>query len=86
MDTECNHDVRAIVHSQDEQDDPQPTKPDMNKVIFRSMVPSDCEVSVDILSRVADDSPKSYTTCSTKMNNNTILSVIEKAITVVLAR
>ena len=55
MDTECNHDIRAIVHSQDEQGDSQPTKPDMNKVIFRSMVPTDGAVSVDILSHVSDD-------------------------------
>ena len=55
MDTEDNLDVRTNAHSQDEQDDSQPTKPDMNKVIFRSMVPTDGAVSVDILSHVSDD-------------------------------
>ena len=55
MDNEDNHEFRANVHSQDEQDDSQPTKPDMNKVIFRSMVPTDGAVSVDILSHVSDD-------------------------------
>ena len=55
MDTEDNLDVHTNAHSQDEQDDSQPTKPDMNKVIFRSMVPTDGAVSVDILSHVSDD-------------------------------
>ena len=55
MDTEDNLDVHTNAHSQDEQDASQPTKPDMNKVIFRSMVPTDGAVSVDILSHVSDD-------------------------------
>ena len=55
MDTEHNIDVHTNAHSQDEQDDSQPTKPDMNKVIFRSMVPADGAVSVDILSLLSDD-------------------------------
>ena len=55
MDTDDKLDVHTNAHSQDEQDDSQPTKPDMNKVIFRSMVPTDGAVSVDILSHVSDD-------------------------------
>ena len=55
MDTGDNLDVHTNAHSQDEQDDSQPTKPDMNKVIFRSMVPTDGAVSVDIISHVSDD-------------------------------
>ena len=55
MDNEDNHEFRANVHSQDEQDDSQPTKPDMNTDIFRSIGPTDCAVSVDILSHVSDD-------------------------------
>ena len=55
MDTEDNHYFLANVHSQDEQDDSQRTKPDTNTNICRSIVPTDCAVSVDILSRVSDD-------------------------------
>ena len=55
MDTEDNHDFLANVHSQDEQDDSQRTIPDTNTNICRSIVPTDCAVSVDILSRVSDD-------------------------------
>ena len=55
MDTEDNLDVRTNSHSQDEQDDSQCTKPDMNTNICRSFGPTDCAVSVNILSRVSDD-------------------------------
>ena len=55
MDTDDNLYVHTNAHSQDEHDDSQPTKPDMNKVIFRSMVPTDGAVSVDILSHISDD-------------------------------
>ena len=47
--------VLTHVHSQDEQDDSQPTKPDMNKDNVRPVFSHDCEVSVDILPQFSDD-------------------------------
>ena len=55
MDNEEKRDVHTHVHSQDEQDYSQPTKPDMNKDCVRSGFSTDCEVSADILSHFPDD-------------------------------
>ena len=55
MDNDEKHDVHAHVHSQDEQDDSQPTKPDMNKYIVRPVFSNDCSVSVDMLPHFSGD-------------------------------
>ena len=55
MDNDEKRDVHTHVHSKDEQDDSQRTKPDMNKDSGRPVFSSDCEVSVDILSQFSDD-------------------------------
>ena len=55
MDNEEKRDVHTHVHSHDEQDYSQPTKPDMNKDCVRSGFSADCEVSADILSHIPDD-------------------------------
>ena len=55
MDNEEKRDVHMHVHSQDEQDYSQPTKPDMSKDCVRSGFSADCEVSADMLSHFPDD-------------------------------
>ena len=55
MDNEEKRDVHTHVHSQDEQDDYQPTKTDMKKDSVRPVFSNDCDVSFDILSQFPDD-------------------------------
>ena len=55
MDNEEKRDVHTHVHSQDEQDYSQPTKPDMNKDCVRSGFSAYCEVSADIRYHFPDD-------------------------------
>ena len=55
MDNGEKRDVHTHVHSKDEQDDSQPTKPDMNTYGVRPVFPNDCDVSVDMLSHFSDD-------------------------------
>ena len=58
MDNDEKRDVHRLhthVHSQDEHDDSQHTKPDMNKDSVRPGFLTYCEVSVDFLSHVSDD-------------------------------
>ena len=57
MDNDEKRDVHRLhthVHSQDEHDDSQHTKPDMNKDSVRPGFSTYCEVSVDIQSHVSD--------------------------------
>ena len=55
MDNDEKRDVHTHVHSQDEQYDSQPTKPDMNTYRVRPVFSNDCDVSVDMLSHFSDD-------------------------------
>ena len=86
MDNEEKRDVHMHVHSQDEQDYSQPTKPDMNKDCVRSGFSADCVKFQPICYPISPMTIKSYKTQSTKMNKRKTICAIEKAIAVVSAR